>query len=651
MARLDTALDNAPADIAGRLLGSDRRVLLFGEPGSGKSTLAAGLARALGQGGHPCACIGADPGSPAFGVPGAVCRGEWRDGGWALLALDALCSLDAARFRLPLVSAVRRLAERAPRGALLVDAPGLVRGAAAAALLLGLAEAARIDLVLVLVRAGVPLPLPAELRALAAEVLMVRAAAEAGAADKRRRARERTRRWDAWLAEAEERVIALAEAQLVGMPPPLDCPPAWVGRQVALLEGARTVGLGELVALEGSTIRVRLLRASGGGSVLLVRDARRGADGLLGTARPMLPPALRHLPPPDVMPYPAPDDAGGPRPVIRAGPATAILVNGILGDPLLHLRLQQQKRSLLFDLGEAGRLPAGIAHQVSDVFISHAHADHIGGFLWLLRARIGDYPACRVYGPPGLAQNIAGLVGGIHWDRVGERGPRFEVAELHGERLVRFRVQAGRPGPIPLDARPAADGVLWDEPVFRVRAAVLDHAGTPVLAFAFEPAVQIAIRKERLLALGFAPGPWLTELKVRLAAGERAAPLRLPDGRLETAGALADDLALIRPGQTLVYATDLADLAENRRRLTALARGAYALFCEASFAETDAAQAARTGHLTARACGEIATAAGVARLVPFHFSRRYEAEPERIYAEVSAACASVVVPPGLVKAG
>lgn len=82
--------------------------------------------------------------------------------------------------------------------------------------------------------------------------------------------------------------------------------------------------------------------------------------------------------------------------------------------------------------------------------------------------------------------------------------------------------------------------------------------------------------------------------------------------------ALANGLAVVAPGQKLAYATDLADTRENRERLIALARGAHTFFCEASFVERDCAQAARTGHLTARACGEIATAANVTRLIPFH---------------------------------
>ena len=76
----------------------------------------------------------------------------------------------------------------------------------------------------------------------------------------------------------------------------------------------------------------------------------------------------------------------------------------------------------------------------------------------------------------------------------------------------------------------------------------------------------------------------------------------------------------------------------------ALARGAHTLFCEATFREADAEQAARTAHLTTRACGEIAVAAGVARLVPLHFSRRYEKDPAPVYEEIAAACPQVVAP-------
>ncbi len=91
-------------------------------------------------------------------------------------------------------------------------------------------------------------------------------------------------------------------------------------------------------------------------------------------------------------------------------------------------------------------------------------------------------------------------------------------------------------------------------------------------------------------------------------------------------------------GGYLLYATDLADTPGNREKLAALARDAHTFFCEAPFVLEHAQQAKRTGHLTARACGEIATLANVQHLIPFHFSQRYKHSSERVYAEVALAC-------------
>lgn len=623
------------------LLARDRRVLCAGQPGVGKSTLVTGLGRELGRWGRACQCIGADPGSPHFGVPGAISLGRWVGEGWALEAMEALGTLDAGRFRLPLVTAVGRLGRRLHGGMVVVDGPGVVRGNAGAELLRGLVETAGIDLVLMVARADGPLPLARELAALPVEVVVVAAARAAARPGKGARGRHRTALWEAYLGTGAERDLALADLRLTGAPPPAGQPDAWAGRQVALLDDAVTVAMGEVRALAGETLRVRLPAGARGGGALLVRDAARLADGYLGTRAPF---AGEH--PAPAAPAPPADTTGamsGRQVAGRVGAFDVTLVNGVFGDPLLHLRLRHARRSLLFDLGKGRRLSARVAHQVSDVFISHAHMDHIAGFLWLLRSRIGDFPACRLYGPPGLADNVEGLVRGVLWDRVGDAGPRFDVFELHGEYLHRFAVQAGRAGCRSRGETPAPGGLLWVEPAFRVRAATLDH-GTPVLAYALEPARQINVRKDRLAARALAPGPWLGELKGRVHGDEGEALISLPDGHRETAAALAADLLLVSPGKKLVYATDFRDSGANHRRLAALARDAHTLFCEASFRLQDMEQAHRNQHLTTRACADIAGAAGVSRLVPFHFSRRYEDDPAAVYEEIEAIFPHVFVP-------
>jgi ribonuclease BN (tRNA processing enzyme) len=639
------------ATIAARLQGRTR-VLLVGPPGIGKSTLGAEVAAWRVNQGLDCRSVSADPGTPAFGPPGAVSLGIWQNGAWLLEDLEPLCSLDAARYRLPLVQAVERLLKRAPPGLVLVDAPGVVRGVAGAELLAGLVAAAAIDLILVLERAGPPLPLEQELATLDVAICRVPAAAAAHAPNDRVRARLRTAAWNAYLERAAQHRLDLEALRCVGMPPPRGASSAWVGRQIALLRGAQFSAFGEIVSVEGTTAHVRLRGEESVGAALaattavLVRDAQRAHDGLLGTAKPLAV-SRRDIGADEETARRQRLALGGPAPTVPMGPFTATLVNGVWGDPLLHVRLRHAKRSLLFDLGEAGRLPVRIAHQVTDVFVSHAHIDHIAGFLWFLRSRIGEYAPCRIFGPAGLAANIAGLVAGIHWDRVGPRGPCFDVAELRNQRLARFRVQAGEQGARALREEAAADGTLLASPSFRVRAVTLDHK-TPVLAFALEASLEIKVRKERLAALAVAPGPWLTELKTAVAAHEREQSITLPSGAREPVGALADELLLIEPGHKLVYATDLADTAENRARLAAFAAGAHVFFCEATFCEADAERAASTGHLTAKACAEIATAARVQRLVPFHFSRRYEPDASQLYHEIGAVgtAATIVIASG-----
>jgi ribonuclease Z len=90
-----------------KYLSGRNRLLVIGESGVGKSTLCAQIADALLRTGRDSSMVSVDPGSPAFGPPGAVSRAQRRAGIWQVTDLEAVCTLNAVRFRLPLATAAQ----------------------------------------------------------------------------------------------------------------------------------------------------------------------------------------------------------------------------------------------------------------------------------------------------------------------------------------------------------------------------------------------------------------------------------------------------------------------------------------------------------------------------------------------------------------
>ncbi len=623
------------------------RVLFWGAMGVGKSTMALELARRFYRNNGGGQILSLDPGSPAFGIPGALNMGRWDGETFRWTGCQALCTLDAARFRLPLVQAAGRLLRSAVEaglsGALVIDPPGVVRGVAGAELLTALVKTLRVDAVVALVREGESLPLAAELGWLPVRVLQRSASQRAARPSKRERAVRRTRLWDKYLEDSIQETCPFAAATVLGTPPPRHLSDAWIGRQAALLDSqGRTLGMGEVAAIGDGALTLRV--TTGGEhapAAVLVRDAGRNARGCLETIphimalndqqRGTLETARQGI-------YP---DAGKAPVFSRVGPAWASLVGGVFGDPLVHVRLRNQRRSFLFDLGDPARLAARVAHQVSAVCLSHAHMDHIGGFLWFLRSRIGEFGPCRIFGPEMILTRIENFLGAITWDRIEDNAPVFEVGEFDGARLKRVRLTPGRPKVV-LPTLPAADGILLAEDDLNIKAVVCDH-NIPSLAYALTFTMEISVRKDRLNACGLTPGPWLGRLKGCIAAQTPEAGIDLPDGTRRSAGELARELTIVRPGKKLVYAADMADTPANRKKVVALAEAADTLFCETAFTMAHQDKAVATQHLTTLAAVEIARRAGVQRLVPFHFSKRYENDPAAVYEEILSAAGPVKV--------
>ena len=632
-------------------LASCRRVLFFGEMGTGKSTLALALLQILAKQKYFCQLFELDPGSPPFGVPGTVSRAGWSNDGLICHDYQALCSLDAARFRLPLIQAARRLLtglekKGGEEDILLIDPPGVARGVGGAELLTALAELFEVDTVVALYREEKDIPLKQELAALAAEIVFQQASSAAKAVRKPELFEKRTKLWNDFLAGSAEETIALDDVFLLGTPPPRQIPGAWTGRQAALLDsGGETIAMGEGIRLQDGQLSLRMVfRNNIEPAGLLLRDAGRNTRGSLQTIRRAQDKsrAAGSRPEPGGLTPPHRTAEAGYKPVSsNLGPAWATLVGGAVGDPLVHVRLRNRRQSLLLDLGDAGRLAARVAHQVNHVFLSHAHIDHISGLTWLLRSRLGPFGPCRIFGPAETISRIENFLGSITWDRIGDSGPVFDVFEITGMTLRQTRLQPGKK-PCTRDSTPIGDNVILKEKNFMVKAVICDH-NIPSVAYAllFQP--EITVRKDRLKAMDVPAGPWLGTLKQCIHDDTPEAEIEMPGGNYVTAGKLAEDLIFIRPGKKLVYAADMADTPENRRKVTDLARGAHTFFCEAAFLGTDREKAMDTQHLTTLAAAEMARHAGVKQLVPFHFSKRYAHNLDAVYEEIRQAAGPVRV--------
>lgn len=327
---------------------------------------------------------------------------------------------------------------------------------------------------------------------------------------------------------------------------------------------------------------------------------------------------------------------------------SAELVNEPFGDPGLYIDFQFEQRAFLFDLGNLAPLPNKKLLRITDVFVTHTHMDHFFGFDRLLRICLGRETRLRLYGPPGFTAQVEHKLAAYTWNLVDSYPGDFtiEVWEVdpgwhaRGTRLrchSRFQSE-------PLEARQLHDGVLLDEPAFRVRAAFLDH-GTACLGFALEEKVHVNVWKNRLAELGLAVGPWLKELKEMVTRdAPDDTPVRAlahgPDGEHECVlplGTLKAQVLEQVPGEKIGYVTDVAFHPDNVRRIVALAAGATQLFIECAFLEQEAAHAARKLHLTARQAGSIAREAGARYVIPFHFSPRYAGREAELREEVETA--------------
>ncbi|WP_017655742.1 ribonuclease Z [Fortiea contorta] len=250
------------------------------------------------------------------------------------------------------------------------------------------------------------------------------------------------------------------------------------------------------------------------------------------------------------------------------------------------LRLPQRAELWLFDCGEGTQhqlLRSDLkSSQLSRIFITHMHGDHIFGLMGLLAScgLAGNVEKIDIYGPPGLNEYIQSAL---------------KYSHTHFSYPV--KVHTVRPG------------IIYEDEEFTVTCGQLHHR---ITAFGYRIAERDRVGRfdvEKAKALQIPPGRIYGQLK-------RGETVTLNDGRVINGSELCGPTEI---GRKIAYCTDTiyCDGAVQ------LAQDADVLIHEATFAHQDADMAFQRLHSTSTMAAQTALAAQAHRLIMTHFSPRY----------------------------
>ena len=196
------------------------------------------------------------------------------------------------------------------------------------------------------------------------------------------------------------------------------------------------------------------------------------------------------------------------------------LVNNPFDDPCVYIRIMREKRALLFDIGDISNLSQGELFKITDVFVSHTHIDHFIGFDYLLRAILKRNTPLNIYGPVNIIDCIEGKLKGYTWNHIKEYPIKIYTNEVKDNFVYSYVFDAENTFQKKQIGFQNFNGLLLDEPLFKVRAIQMNHQ-IPCLGFKLEENYHININKALLTERGLPVGPWLSEFKeaIRLDKG------------------------------------------------------------------------------------------------------------------------------------
>ena len=246
--------------------------------------------------------------------------------------------------------------------------------------------------------------------------------------------------------------------------------------------------------------------------------------------------------------------------------------------------LQFKSEGILFDCGEGTQRQMKIAgiplSKVTRICVSHWHGDHILGLpgMLLTIASLELSRAVEIYGPHGSKRAFQALFGGIEF----ETKFNIKITEVH-------------------------EGKFFENEDFELESAPMKHP-VPCVAFAFVEKDRRRIKVDYVKKLGIPEGPLLGEL-------QRGKNIEWKGKKVTV-----DDATSLVKGRKIVFMTDTL-VNENCYKLAA---NADILIIDSTYSSKLKDKAFEHGHLTALEAAQIASKAGVKKLILTHFSARYK---------------------------
>jgi ribonuclease Z len=316
---------------------------------------------------------------------------------------------------------------------------------------------------------------------------------------------------------------------------------------------------------------------------------------------------------------------------------SSYLINDVFGDPGIYVEIRWSNRALLFDLGHNDGLGPTRLLRATEIFVSHTHMDHFIGFDAVLRVHLGRGKTLRLFGPPGLIDNVQGKLKGYTWNLVDGYPLTLDVREFHPQEIRRALFSAingfhlvEQPTRPLASEQSTGQFIVLDDSMFTVNAVALNHR-IPSFAYSLQEQFHINVNKQKLHEAGLPIGAWLKDVKQYIWQGQpdtfRFVATLYDEHRKQERefllGEVKERFLTISRGQKITYVVDARYDEENEAKIVSLAQGADLFYCESPYLDCDADKARDRYHLTARQAGFMARKAQVRDLVVFHFSPRY----------------------------